>query len=126
MCGLLPDPARHGDRLQIRSIIGEFLEHSRLYHFEYDGRSEWFAGSADLMDRNLDRRVEALFPLLDAESIRRCEEVLSVLLSDVRNSWVLQPDGAWVRREELARGEKGEETRSAFTEFKQLASDSAA
>jgi len=124
MCGLLPDPARHGDRLQIRSIIGEFLEHSRLYHFEYDGRSEWFAGSADLMDRNLDRRVEALFPLLDAESIRRCEEVLSVLLSDVRNSWVLQPDGAWVRREELKRGEKGEETRSAFTEFKRLASAS--
>ena len=126
MCGLLPDPARHGDRLQIRSIVGEFLEHSRLYHFEYDGRSEWFAGSADLMDRNLDRRVEALFPLLGAESIRRCAEVLSVLLSDVRNSWLLQPDGAWVRREELARGEKGGATRSAFTEFKRLASDSAA
>ena len=121
MCGLLPDPARHSDRLQIRSIIGEFLEHSRLYRFEYDGRSEWFAGSADLMDRNLDRRVEALFPLLDTESIRRCEEVLSVLLSDVRNSWALQPDGAWVQIEGLQRDENRVDERSAFTEFKRLA-----
>lgn len=125
MCGLLPDPARHGDRLQIRSVVGEFLEHSRLYHFKYDGRSEWFAGSADLMDRNLDRRVEALFPLLGAESIRRCEEVLSVLLSDVRNSWLLQPDGGWVRREELTPGVRGKATLSAFSEFKRRATDSA-
>ena len=78
------------------------------------------------MDRNLDRRVEALFPLLGSESIRRCEEVLRVLLSDVRNSWVLQPDGAWVRREELEQGEKPDETRSAFTEFKLLAARSEA
>jgi polyphosphate kinase len=125
MCGLLPDPARHGDRLQIRSIVGEFLEHSRVYHFEYDGRSEWFAGSADLMDRNLDRRVEALFPLVDAESVRRCEEVLEVLLGDVRNSWILQPDGAWLRLEEMASSHEKRETRSAFADFKRVASAAA-
>jgi polyphosphate kinase len=118
MCGLLPDPARHGDRLQIRSIVGEFLEHSRLYHFEYDGRSEWFAGSADLMDRNLDRRVEVLFPLLGDESVRRCKEALELLLADVRNSWILQPDGAWIRREDM---NATRSPRSAFTEFKELA-----
>ena len=125
MCGLLPDPARHGDRLQIRSIVGEFLEHSRIYHFEYDGRSEWFAGSADLMDRNLDRRVEALFPLIDAESVRRCEEVLEVLLGDVRNSWILQPDGAWLRLEEMASSHEKREMRSAFADFKRVASAAA-
>jgi len=118
MCGLLPDPARHGDRLQIRSIVGEFLEHSRLYHFEFDGRSEWFAGSADLMDRNLDRRVEVLFPLLGDESVRRCKEALELLLADVRNSWILQPDGAWIRREDM---NATRSPRSAFTEFKELA-----
>ena len=125
MCGLLPDPARHGDRLQIRSIVGEFLEHSRIYHFKYDGRSEWFAGSADLMDRNLDRRVEALFPLIDAESVRRCEEVLEVLLGDVRNSWILQPDGAWLRLEEMANSHEKREMRSAFADFKRAASSAA-
>ena len=125
MCGLLPDPARHGDRLQVRSIVGEFLEHSRIYHFEYDGRSEWFAGSADLMDRNLDRRVEALFPLVNAESVRRCEEVLEVLLGDVRNSWILQPDGAWLRLEEMASSHEKREMRSAFADFKRVASAAA-
>ena len=125
MCGLLPDPTRHGDRLRIRSIIGEFLEHSRLYHFEIDGRSEWFAGSADLMDRNLDRRVEVLFPLLDPASIERCSEALRVMLDDVRNSWILQPDGAWIRREALEPELAGRTPRSAFDEFKRLARSAA-
>ena len=125
MCGLLPDPTRHGDRLRIRSIIGEFLEHSRLYHFEIDGRSEWFAGSADLMDRNLDRRVEVLFPLLDPASIERCSEALRVMLDDVRNSWILQPDGAWIRREALEPEPAGRTPRSAFDEFKRLARSAA-
>ncbi len=123
MCGLVPDPDRHGDRLRIRSIIGEFLEHSRLYHFQFDGRSEWFAGSADLMDRNLDRRVEVLFPLLDQVSIQRCEELFRILLNDVRNTWLLQPDGAWLRREEM---DPEGVAASSFTEFKNLALRSAA
>lgn len=75
MCGLIPDPDRHEGRLHIRSVIGEFLEHSRLYHFNIAGRAEWFAGSADLMDRNLDRRVEVLFPLLiqfQSAAAKRC------------------------------------------------------
>jgi polyphosphate kinase len=118
MCGLIPDPDRHEGRLHIRSVIGEFLEHSRLYHFNITGRAEWFAGSADLMDRNLDRRVEVLFPLLDPTSISRCEEVLRVLLADRRNSWILQPDGAWLRKEDL---EPDGVTNSSFAEFKRLA-----
>ena len=118
MCGLIPDADRHGGRLHIRSVIGEFLEHSRLYHFNIGGRVEWYAGSADLMDRNLDRRVEVLFPLLDPASIARSEEILRVLLADSRNSWILQPDGAWLRREEL---DPSGAVSSSFAEFKRLA-----
>lgn len=118
MCGLIPDPVRHEGRLHIRSVIGEFLEHSRLYHFNIAGRAEWFAGSADLMDRNLDRRVEVLFPLLEPASISRCEEVLRVLLADRRNSWTLQPDGAWLREEDL---KPDGAAYSSFAEFKRLA-----
>jgi polyphosphate kinase len=70
------------------------------------------------MDRNLDRRVEVLFPLLDPTSISRCEEVLRVLLADRRNSWILQSDGGWLRKEDL---EPDGAERSSFTEFKRLA-----
>jgi polyphosphate kinase len=58
---------------------------------------EIFAGSADLMERNLDRRVEVLFPLEDLEVRRKTEEILAVLLADTSNAWALQPDGAWER-----------------------------
>jgi len=124
MCGLLPDPARHGDRLRIRSIVGEFLEHSRMYRFTTDAGNEWLIGSADLMERNLDRRVEVLFPLLETESRRRADEIAEVLLADTRNAWTLNPDGAWVRLEE------GEPTRneevSNFRLLKAIATASAA
>ena len=70
------------------------------------------------MDRNLDRRVEVLFPLLDPTSISRCEEMLRVLLADRRNSWILQPDGAWLRKEDL---EPDSAEHSSFAEFKRLA-----
>ena len=98
-CALLPDPARHRARLRIRSIVGELLEHSRLYRFSVNGRTEWFAGSADLMERNLDRRIEVLFPLLDPIVRSQVDRIIDELLANVRNAWILQPDGAWVRAE---------------------------
>ncbi|MBU6256387.1 MAG: polyphosphate kinase 1 [Chloroflexi bacterium] len=97
MCGLLPDPARHATRLRIRSIIGDYLEHSRIYRFAGPEGVELFAGSADLMERNLDRRVEVLFPLDEGEVRRKVDEILAALLADTSNAWELQPDGAWER-----------------------------
>ena len=118
MCGLLPDTKRHGGRLRIRSVVGEFLEHSRIYRFAVDGNVEVFAGSADLMDRNLDRRVEVLFPLFDPGVRRRADRILESLLADTRNSWILQPDGAWLRSEEI---DSAAPRRSTFDELKRAA-----
>jgi polyphosphate kinase len=97
MCGLLPDPARHGARLRIRSVVGDYLEHSRIYRFAGPDGIELFAGSADLMERNLDRRVEVLFPLESPEVREKTEAILAALLADTSNAWALQPDGAWER-----------------------------
>ncbi len=97
MCGLLPSPKRHGTRLRIRSVIGDYLEHSRIYRFAGPDGVELFAGSADLMERNLDRRVEVLFPLESDEVRRKTDEILAALLADTSNAWMLQPDGAWER-----------------------------
>ena len=99
MCGLIPDPVRHGDRLRIRSIVGEFLEHSRLFRFTDRGGTAWFAGSADLMERNLDRRVEVLFPLRSGDAVARAAQIEASLLADTRNAWRLEPDGSWAQED---------------------------
>ena len=77
------------ERIRVRSIIGEFLEHSRIWSFENGGEREWYIGSADLMDRNLDRRVEAVVPVEDHEAQHRLAEILDVMLADDRRSWQL-------------------------------------
>ena len=120
-CGLLPDPARHAGRMRIRSIVGELLEHSRIYRIEIDGQVEWLAGSADLMERNLDRRVEVLFPLRDATVRARAEEIMRALLADTRNAWSLQSDGAWLRVEQLSTDATVPRPHSGFAELKAAA-----
>ena len=68
------------EHIRVRSIVGEFLEHSRIWRFENGGDREWFIGSADLMDRNLDRRVEALVPVDDHEARARMDRIIRVML----------------------------------------------
>ncbi len=80
----------------MRSIVGRFLEHSRIYYFRNGGDEEILLGSADLMPRNLNRRVEILFPVLDAGIRRRLrDEVLATYLADNQKTRVLHPDGTW-------------------------------
>ncbi len=100
-CSLQPGVPGISDRIRVRSIIGEFLEHSRIWGFENGGDREWYIGSADLMDRNLDRRVEAVVPVEDGEAKMRIAEIIELLLADDRRSWQLQPDASWVRTEVL-------------------------
>jgi polyphosphate kinase len=100
-CSLQPGLPGISDRIRVRSIVGEFLEHSRIWGFENGGDREWYIGSADLMDRNLDRRVEAVVPVEDSDAKARIAEVIEVMLADDRRSWQLQPDSSWIRTEAL-------------------------
>ena len=105
-CTLVPGVAGLSERIRVRSIIGEFLEHSRIWRFENGGQPEWLIGSGDLMDRNLDRRIEAFVPIDDPEAQRVLDENLAALLEDDRRAWSLTSDGTWQRVERL-RGVKG-------------------
>jgi polyphosphate kinase len=100
-CCLLPGVPGMSESIRVRSIVGEFLEHSRIWSFENGGEREWYIGSADLMDRNLDRRVEAQVPVEDHEAQARLERIVDVMLEDDRRSWQLGPDAQWTRTEVL-------------------------
>jgi polyphosphate kinase len=98
VCCLRPGIPGISDRINVRSIVGQFLEHSRVYYFENGGSPEVYLGSADLMERNLDRRVEVLCPVND-QAMRQLlrDAVLEVLLSDTDRAWTLRTDGTYVR-----------------------------
>jgi polyphosphate kinase len=83
------------ERIRVRSIVGQFLEHSRIFAFGNGGRPEYYLGSSDLMPRNLDRRVEAVTPVTAAPLRARLEEILATNLVDDVLAWELRPDGAW-------------------------------
>jgi len=100
-CSLLPGVKGVSDNVTVRSIVGEFLEHSRIWGFANGGEGEWYIGSADLMDRNLDRRVEAMVPVEDAEARNRIAEIIDIMLQDDRRSWQLGRDATWRRTEEI-------------------------
>jgi polyphosphate kinase len=100
-CSLQPGIEGVSDRITVRSIVGEFLEHSRIWGFNNGGMPDWYIGSADLMDRNLDRRVEAVVPVEDNEARGRLEEFVDLLMADDRRSWQLMSDGRWRRTEEI-------------------------
>jgi polyphosphate kinase len=87
----------------VRSIVGRYLEHSRIFRFGSPIRGfEHYVGSADLMPRNLDRRVEVTTPILDDGLRARLDEILQVCLDDDVLAWKLGPDGAWARVEQRA------------------------
>ncbi len=100
-CSLLPGLEGWSETIKVRSIVGKYLEHSRIWGFENGGATEWYMGSADLMDRNLDRRVEAVVPVEDAEAQSRIVQIINTMLADDRRSWQLGPDQAWRRTEAI-------------------------
>lgn len=100
-CSLKPGISGLSDRIRVRSIIGRYLEHSRVYHFANGngpGEPATYIGSADLMSRNLNRRVEALVRLDDPRTQQRVHEILDVVLDDDRLAWTLAGDGVWTKR----------------------------
>lgn len=98
-CCLRPGVPGMSENITVRSIVGRFLEHSRIFRFGRPDRGfRYYIGSADLMPRNLDRRVEALFPVEDMEAQKRLEEILDLCRADDHLAWVLQPDGSYEPR----------------------------
>jgi polyphosphate kinase len=99
LCCLRPGVRGVSDRIRVRSIIGRFLEHSRVYYFENDGAREIYCGSADWMDRNLFRRIEVAFPVEAPELQSRIAEDLKLYLADDTQAWILDSTGHYTRAE---------------------------
>ena len=97
ICGLRAGVEGLSENIRVRSILGRFLEHSRIYAFAGGGQTKLFIGSADLMHRNLDRRVEALVRITDPAMVEDLEWLVTHCASDEVSSWHLRPDGSWER-----------------------------
>jgi polyphosphate kinase len=96
-CALRPGVDGLSENIQVRSIVGRFLEHSRIYSFEAGDRIATYIGSADLMQRNLDHRIEVLMPVENARARAEIHAVLDSALTDDTNAWILSPAGEWQR-----------------------------
>lgn len=99
MCCLRPGIKGVSDNIRVISIIGRYLEHSRIFWFAHNGKPEVFIGSADWMRRNLDRRVEAVTPIEDRAIGTDLRAILDIMLADQRQAWELQPDGRYRQRQ---------------------------
>jgi polyphosphate kinase len=110
-CCLRPGVPGVSDHIRVVSVVGRFLEHSRIYAFEREGDCTVYIGSADLMPRNLDTRVELLAPVEDDTLRGELLNTLDLCLSDEANAWELGPEGDWTRRGD------GDEPRSVQREL---------
>jgi polyphosphate kinase len=113
MCCLRPGVPGLSENIRVISIVGRFLEHSRIYRFENSGDAEHFIGSADWMKRNLDNRVESIIPVLDKTAKQCLDEIIAVYDDDNASAWDCQPDGRYT----LRRPEPGAAARAAQAVF---------
>ncbi|HEY9300533.1 MAG TPA: polyphosphate kinase 1, partial [Phormidium sp.] len=98
ICCLRPGIPDISQNIRVISIIGRFLEHSRIFYFQNGGQEEVYIGSADWMSRNLNRRVEAVTPVEDLSLAKDLQEILGIMLADNRQAWELQSDGNYIQR----------------------------
>ncbi|MBE9228982.1 polyphosphate kinase 1 [Phormidium sp. LEGE 05292] len=98
ICCLRPGLPDVSENIRVISIVGRFLEHSRIFYFQNGGQEEVYIGSADWMNRNLTRRVEAVTPVEDLNLSKDLQEILGIMLSDNRQAWELQSDGSYIQR----------------------------
>ena len=116
ICTLRPGVRGLSDRIRVRSIVGRFLEHSRIFYFENGGAPEAYVGSADWMPRNLHERVEVLFPMKDPLLRDRIfHEILAAYLADNLKARLLQRDGRYVAAWQARKGKKRRQGRTAFS-----------
>jgi polyphosphate kinase len=110
VCALRPGIPGLSENIRVRSIVGRFLEHSRVFYFHADGAAEIYLASADWMERNFFRRVELAFPVLDAKLRQRVmREGLRPYLTDNAQAWLMGPDGSYTRRAARGRARRAQE-----------------
>jgi polyphosphate kinase len=97
-CRLRPGLEGVSSTIKVVSVLGRFLEHGRIYYFHNGGRPEYYIGSADAMQRNLEKRVEVLVPIEDPRLQQELRHVLDTQLTDQRGTWDMQSDGSYVQR----------------------------
>ena len=97
LCSLRPGVKKMSENIRVRSVLGRFLEHSRIFNFERGDESLYFIGSSDVMPRNLDNRLELVVPVEDRRLCNRLGSTLDTLLEDNSSAWELGPGGAWKR-----------------------------
>jgi len=114
MCSLQPGVPGFSESIHVRSIVGRYLEHSRIFCFGQGERERYFIGSADLMERNLDRRVEAITPVKDAALAAQLSRILTIMRRDDRRAWTLGEDGEWTRVETTIDGPPATDTFEAL------------
>ena len=110
MCSVRPGVPGFSESMRVRSVVGRYLEHSRIFVFGQGKRERFLIGSADLMERNLDRRVEAITPVADRESQARLRSIIEVMLADDRRAWQLAADDRWRRVEDVVKEPRGVDT----------------
>ena len=98
MCALKPGVPGLSETVRVHSVLGRYLEHSRIFYFENDGDPDVFIGSADMMHRNLDRRVETLVKLVQTDHIKDLKDILDLAMSEKVATWTLDKAGKWQRR----------------------------
>ncbi len=118
ICAVRPGVPGLSENIRVVSILGRFLEHSRAYCFANAGDHEVWIGSADLMHRNLDRRVETLVRLVDPEEIAHINSLFDFAYDPETAAWDLLPDGAWVRRKFAADGSRLREYQETLIDIK--------
>ncbi len=116
-CRLRPGIPGLSDNISVISIVGRFLEHARIYYFRNGGEEEYYFGSADLMKRNLESRVEVVTPVEDFDLQAQLQVILEVQLENKRNCWEMEKDGHYVQRHD----QNGDQSRSVDELFIELA-----
>jgi len=105
ICGIRPGVEGLSENIRVRSVLGRYLEHARIFSFVNNGDPQVYIGSADMMHRNLDRRVEALVRLVAPDQLRQIDELFELALAEDTSSWWLGGDGEWTRHSRTADGE---------------------
>jgi len=105
-CLLRPGIPGLSENISVVSLVGRFLEHSRIYYFRNSGQEQYYIGSADIMKRNLERRVEVIAPVESPVLQNQLREIINLQLADRRSAWDMQPDGTYIQRTPESSGQK--------------------